>query len=500
MSKLIINADKPAGTISRHIYGHFAEHLGRCIYDGIWVGEKSHIPNVRGIRTDIVDALKTISIPNLRWPGGCFADTYHWKDGIGPRDERPSMVNVHWGGDTEDNSFGTHEFLDLCVQLGCEPYICGNVGSGTIQEMAEWVEYVSSDADSPMTKLRAEHGRPEPWKVTYWGVGNENWGCGGWMRPEYYADLYRQYACSCRDFGKNRLFKIACGPNGDNYHWTETVMDNMSEAGTGGPANPSQFMQGLALHFYTHPQGQNRSATDFGDVEWFGVLHDALRMKELIERHSTIMDRYDPQETVAMVVDEWGTWYEVEPGTNPRHLYQQNSLRDALAAAITFDVFHKNCRRVKMANIAQTVNVLQSMILTDGDAMLLTPTYHVFEMNRVHHDATLLDYSLTEGVCGPAEWEVPRLSTSVSASKGGQVNLSVSNLDPHRGETLEVEVRGRRVDKAQGRLLTADALNAFNTFNDGEVVMPKPMDGISVSENRILLTVPAKSFSVLSLT
>ena len=499
MSTLIISTDRKKGTISRHIYGHFAEHLGRCIYDGIWVGEDSSIPNVRGIRTDIVEALKAIGIPNLRWPGGCFADTYHWRHGIGPRIDRPSMVNVHWGGNTEDNSFGTHEFLDLCDQLGCEPYICGNVGSGTIQEMAEWVEYVNSDADSPVTQTRGRNGRAEPWGVTYWGVGNENWGCGGWMRPEYYADLYRQYACSCRNFGKGTLYKIACGPHGEDFHWTETMMENMSQAGTGGRVNPSQFMQGLALHFYTRPKSKNSSATDFGDSEWFEVLHDALRMKDLVAKHATIMDRYDPEAQVGLIVDEWGTWYEVEAGTNPRHLYQQNSLRDALAAAITFDVFHEQCNRVKMANIAQTVNVLQAMILTSGEKMLLTPTYHVFEMNRVHHDAILIDLEMPEGVCGPDGCQVPQISATASISESDVVNISISNLDPNNIATVSIEVRGKSIRSARGRTLTAGSVNAHNTFQEPDMISPKSTDNIAVNDNTLTVTLPAKSFTVITL-
>ena len=499
MNKFIVSVDRKRDRISRHIYGHFAEHLGRCIYDGIWVGEDSPIQNVRGIRTDIVDALKATGMPNLRWPGGCFADTYHWRHGIGPRSNRPSMVNVHWGGTTEDNSFGTHEFLDLCSQLECEPYICGNVGSGTVQEMAEWVEYVNSDADSPATQTRNANGRSEPWGVTFWGVGNENWGCGGWMRPEYYADLYRQYACSCRDFGNNKLYKIACGPNGDNYHWTETLMSNMSQAGTGGKADPSQFMQGLALHYYTFPKGKNRSATDFGEGEWFEILHGALLMREYIERHEAIMDQYDPEQKVGLVVDEWGTWYQVEPGTNPRHLYQQNSLRDALAAAITFDVFHDHCDRVSMANIAQTVNVLQSMILTKGPEMLLTPTYHVFEMNRVHHDATLLDFGIPDGVCGPSEYPVPRFSGTASESEEGAVNVTICNLDPGGNNSVTVEVRGKAIQSVRGRTLTSGAVNDHNTFQNPDLVAPKTLDAVAVDGNTITVDLPGKSVSVLSI-
>ena len=340
MNHITINADQGKQTISRHIYGHFAEHLGRCIYDGVWVGEDSPIPNTRGMRNDIVEALRALNIPNLRWPGGCFADEYHWMDGIGPKDQRPTMVNTHWGGVTENNHFGTHEFLDLCDQLGCEPYICGNVGSGTVQEMQQWVEYISFDGISPMADLRRGNGRDEPWPLRYWGVGNENWGCGGSMTAEFYADQYRRYQTYVRNFGDEPIYKIACGAADDDYHWTETLM--RMARGRGGRL----LMDGLSLHYYTFgaQRRPHLSATEFRRSEWFEVLQAALKMGELVQRHSTIMDQYDPEKKVGLIVDEWGTWYEVEPGTNPRFLYQQNTLRDALVAAVTFDIFNQHCR------------------------------------------------------------------------------------------------------------------------------------------------------------
>ena len=322
-NQIVLYPDSAMHQISKHIYGHFSEHLGRCIYEGYWVGEDSSIKNMRGIRQDVVDALKKIKIPVLRWPGGCFADEYHWKDGIGPKDGRPTMVNTHWGKVTENNHFGTHEFLDLCEQLGCEPYVCGNVGSGTVREMQEWVEYITFDGESPMADLRRKNGKEEPWKLRYFGVGNENWGCGGNMRPEFYADLYRRFQTYVRNFSGNRIYRIACGAVDDNYYWTEVLM---REAG--------RMMNGLSYHYYTVPGGwrNKNSATEFGEADWFETLKLALRMDEFIRKHGTIMDKYDPKKRVGMVVDEWGTWYQVEPGTNPSFLHQQNTLRDSLVA------------------------------------------------------------------------------------------------------------------------------------------------------------------------
>ena len=490
MNRVVINADLGKHTISRHIYGHFSEHLGTCIYGGYWVGEDSSIPNTRGIRNDVVEALRAIDIPNLRWPGGCFADEYHWKDGIGPRADRPTMINTHWGGVTENNHFGTHEFLDLCDQLGCEPYICGNVGSGTVQEMAQWVEYVNCDGVSPMATLREENGRKDAWKVRFWGVGNENWGCGGRMRPEYYADLYRRYGCYCRNWNNDRLLKIAGGANVGNWHWTEVLMREAWNQ-----------MWGLSLHYYTSVRRDGKmrgtTATGFDEAEWFAVMKQAQRIETLVTRHSAIMDQYDPKKTVAMVVDEWGTWHAVEEGTNPRFLYQQNALRDALVASVHLDIFNNHCDRVRMTNIAQTVNVLQSMILTDGEKMLLTPTYHVFDMYRGHMDATLLPLDLQCSDYSLGDDAIPALSGSASKADDGSVTVTLSNLDPHNAATVSCELRDAAATSVTGTVLTASAMDAHNTFDAPDTIKPAPFDGATLDGE--LLTVELPTMSVISL-
>ncbi|NMA34672.1 MAG: alpha-N-arabinofuranosidase, partial [Clostridiaceae bacterium] len=416
MVNLYINADISLGTINKNIYGHFSEHLGRCIYGGIWVGKDSPIPNTDGIRNDVADALKKLRIPVLRWPGGCFADEYHWMDGIGPYEDRPKMINTHWGGVVEDNSLGTHEFMGFCELIGAEPYISGNVGSGTVYEMQQWVEYITFDGKSPMADLRKANGREEPWKLKYFGIGNENWGCGGNMRAEYYADVYKRYATYVRNFGDNRIFKIACGSGNFDTNWTEVLM---REAG--------RFMDGLSLHWYTIPTGNwsdKGSATEFGEDEWFGAMRNTLIMEKLIAMHSNIMDKYDPEKKVAMIVDEWGTWCNVEPGTNPGFLFQQNSVRDALVAGINLNIFNSHCDRVQMANIAQLINVLQSVILTEGEKMVLTPTYHVFDMYKEHMGNKLLQYGFkgAEPVYSFGEERVPAVSVSASRSEeSGQI-------------------------------------------------------------------------------
>jgi len=488
-AKLIINADLGKAKISKNIYGHFSEHLGRCIYEGYWVGEGSEIPNTRGIRNDVVEALKKIKVPVIRWPGGCFADEYHWKDGIGPREDRPSMINTHWGGVTENNHFGTHEFLDLCEQIGCEPSICGNVGSGTVEELSDWVEYVTFDGKSPMADLRRENGRDEPWKVKYWGVGNENWGCGGNMRPEYYADLYRRFQTYVREYPGNEPFKVACGAYADNLRWTEVLMEKV----------PVWMMQGLSLHYYCGSGEKSRSATKFGEADWFAQLRRALRMDEHLRRHSVIMDKYDPEKEVALIVDEWGAWHEVEPGTNPGFLYQQNSLRDALVAGVTLNILNRHCERVKMANIAQTVNVLQAMILTDGPKMILTPTYHVFDMYKVHQDAILLPADLE---CGEYEFEddeIPALDVSASRDKSGKIHVSICNLNSNKADKISCEIRGVKITSVSGTVLTAPAINSHNTFDDPEVVRPAAFSDVSLSGNGFEATLPAKSVVVLEI-
>ena len=395
--KLYINEKNRKGHIEPEIYGHFSEHLGRCIYEGIYVGEDSPIPNKNGMRTDVVEALKKIKVPVLRWPGGCFADEYHWMDGVGPKESRKKMINTHWGGVTEDNSFGTHEYFELCDQLGCKTYVNGNVGSGSVREMSEWVEYMTLDGVSPMADLRKKNGREKPWRVDYFGVGNENWGCGGNMTPAYYADLYRRYQTYVRTYdSKNPIFKICGGANADDYKWTEVVLRECFA--DPAPKEVHGMMDGLSVHYYCGAEkGLHKgSATDFSEDEYWYTMNRALGMDELIYRHGAIMDQYDPDKKIGMMVDEWGCWHDVEPGTNPGFLFQQNTMRDALVAGATFNIFNRHCDRVKMGCIAQIVNVLQSVILTDGPEMILTPTYHVFHMYRFHQDAELLESCLSE--------------------------------------------------------------------------------------------------------
>jgi alpha-N-arabinofuranosidase len=497
----VVDLDVPGPTISRHLYGHFAEHLGRCIYGGFYVGEDSALPNEGGIRLDVVEALRALNIPNLRWPGGCFADEYHWKDGIGPKSERPSMINTHWGNVEENNHFGTHEFMALCELLGADPYVNGNVGSGTVQEMSEWVEYLTREGDSPMVRLRKANGREAPWKVPFWGIGNEAWGCGGNLRAEAYADLARRYATFCRDHGDNKLYRIAAGASDDDLNWTEALMKAISCLGCG--RDPKNIFQAISFHYYTVAgTWENKGrATEFDLDDYYRTIIKAQDIERVIRGHSAVMDAYDPDRKVGLVLDEWGTWWDVEPGTNPGFLFQQNAMRDALVASLHFDVFHRHADRLVMANIAQTVNVLQAMLLTDDDGGLaLTPTYHVFEMNKGHHDATSVPVHVVDK---PEPYELDgktmELLSASASVKDGKALVSVSNLDPTSPADVVLDLRGAAVRNPAGRLLSASKPQAYNTTADPAAVAPVALTALEADPRGLRVTLPPHSFATVSL-
>jgi alpha-N-arabinofuranosidase len=490
VNKLVIHAGAAGDTISPEIYGHFAEHLGRCVYEGFWVGPNSTIPNTRGIRNDVVEALKKINVPVIRWPGGCFADEYHWKNGIGPPGQRPSMVNTHWGMVAETNRFGTHEFMDLCEMLGCQAYISGNVGSGTPEEMQDWVEYMTFGGKSQMADLRRVNGREKPWKVRYFAVGNENWGCGGNMTPEYYSDLYKRFSTYVRNYPGSNITKVACGPGGEDYRWFETVL-----------SRAAQQMDAISLHYYVF-EGNNwnhkGSATDFNESGWFKVLKNTLHLNDMLKRAKEIMDKFDKPGRIGLYVDEWGTWWDAEKGENPGFLYQQNTLRDAVVAGCFLNIFNQHCDRVRMANISQINNVLQAMILTKAEKMIVTPTYYVFEMYKVHQGAKLLPSDIT---CNPYKSGLETLasiSASASKDKSGKIHISICNLNPEEPAQIECSLEGFEVKKAAGRILTAEAMNAHNTFEKPDAVKPVEFKGIEIKDGKILAAIPSKSVVVLA--
>lgn len=490
-SAVMVNTAASNTIISKHIYGHFAEHLGRCIYGGFYVGDTSKIPNTAGVRNDIVEALKKLKIPNLRWPGGCFADTYHWKDGVGAKDKRPTIVNRWWGGVTEDNSFGTHDFLNMCELLGTEPYISGNVGSGTAQELADWVQYTNFAGKSPMSDWRKQNGREQPWKVKLWGIGNEAWGCGGNMRPEYYADEYRKYATFMSDWeNTGGLMRIASGASDADYNWTETLMKNI----------PGGMLGGVAMHHYSVIEWNKKGpATDFSEAQYFITMKEAWKMEELVTKHSAIMDKYDPQKKIALVVDEWGGWYDVEPNTNPGFLYQQNTMRDAMIAGVTLNIFNNHADRVRVANLAQCVNVLQAVILTDKEKMILTPTYHVMEMYNVHQDAKLLPIKIITSDYVVGDEKLPAVSASASKDASGKTHISLTNIDTKNAQTITVSLDGGQYTSVTGRILTSPKLQDYNSFEEPGKIKPAAFSGAGLKANTVSVKLPPFSVVVLEL-
>lgn len=484
-------AEARPDTISRMIYGQFAEHLGACVYEGIWVGEDSPIPNTKGYRNDALAALRALKVPVLRWPGGCFADDYHWRDGIGDPAKRPVLINNNWGGTQEDNSFGTHEFFNLCELAGIEPYLSVNIGSGTVQEAAQWIEYVTAP-NGPMAAERAANGRKEPWKLKWVGIGNESWGCGGNMRPEYYSDVYRRYSTYMRNQPGNHLFRIASGASDYDYDWTRTLMERI------GPRN----MNGLSLHYYTVAgwSGSKGSATDFDTDDYYSTIGKALEIDTVLRKHTVIMNEFDPKNRVGLMVDEWGTWFDEEPGSIPGHLRQQNSMRDAMVAALTLNTFHRHSKRVKMANIAQLANVLQAMWLTKGDKFIVTPTYHVFRMYTPHQDALEIPLSFTAETF-KAENGRPVVNFDATASQAadGSVTVSLVNptLDSKHSVSLDIpQLKGLKAVSAE--ILTADKPQAHNTFENPDVVAPKAFKNYKQKNDKLSVELPA--LSIVSIT
>jgi len=485
-----VRGDRPAPRFDKRIFGQFAEHLGTGIYGGIWVGPNSRIPNVSGYRRDVLDALKAIRVPVIRWPGGCFADEYHWREGIGPRGKRPVKINTHWGGVTEDNSVGTHEFMDYSEMVGAEAYVSGNVGNAPPYEMAEWVEYMTSPTGSSLAKERAANGRKQPWKLPMFGLGNELWGCGGNMKPEYAANETRRYGTFVKVPDGQKVMKIASGANSGDYEWTRVMMRDAGDR-----------FDGIGVHYYTVPYSWEKKgpATGFDEDGWARTLVKTLKMDEFITGHIKEMDRFDPRKRVALLVDEWGTWYDQEPGSHPGFLYQQNSLRDALVTSLNFDIFAKHTDRLRGANIAQMVNVLQAMILTDGARMVKTPTYWVFDLYKDYADGTVLPVEVKSRWYSKNEWTLRAVSASAVRGTDGAVHMGLTNVDPNRPATVTVKLAGVTAQAVTGRIVTAAAMDAHNTFDAPDAVRPAAFNGARAAGDTITVALPPKSVVMLDL-
>lgn len=491
---IVLNADAAETQISKHIYGHFAEHLGRCIYNGIYVGENnSKIPNTDGVRNDIIEALKNLNIPNLRWPGGCFADTYHWKVAIGPKNERKHIENLSWGNYREDNGFGTNEFLNMCERLGAEPYLAVNMNTGSVQEAVEWKQYVNSkNGTSYLTDLREASGRTGPWNVKYWGIGNESWDCGGHMSVDYYLNLYKRYATAMTSYSNTeKLFRIAVGPGNPNqYHWTEEIMKNL----------PARRFEGISIHHYSVIDWGNKgSSFDFSDEQYFITMQKAWFMDEFVQKNKDMMDKYDPEKRVALIVDEWGGWYETMPeGGGP--LYQQNTMRDAMIAGLTLNILNNHADRVRMANLAQTVNVLQAVILTQDEKMILTPTYHVMEMFKVHHDARLVPAQILSADYTFGNEKIQAVNVSASIDKADKMHISLTNIDHENSQKLEINLKGFKAEKVRGRILTSEKVQDHNTFDNSNKVVPKEFNSAKLNSGLLEVNMPPTSVVVLELS
>ncbi|HKJ33766.1 MAG TPA: alpha-L-arabinofuranosidase C-terminal domain-containing protein [Balneolales bacterium] len=490
-NQIIVNADQGSIKISKYIYGQFAEDLGNGIYGGIWVGKNSNIPNIDGMRKDVIDALRKLDVPDVRWPGGCFADRYNWRDGIGPEKDRPKRVDM-WGNVTDTNAFGTNEFLKFCKLIGAQPYLAGNVGSGTVRELKDWVTYMTYPGDSKLANMRRKDGHPKPYHIKFFGVGNESWGCGGQMTPEHYANVYRRYAEFIPNYGGNHLFKIASGPNGGDYHWTKVLMKDVGHR-----------MNGMSLHYYTiagPSWGHKGSSTHFGQKLYFDALKKAMKMNTIVKKTSTIMNEYDPQKKIALVVDEWGIWTDPLPGSHPGFLRQQNTLRDALIASTTLDIFNKHAARVKMANIAQMINVLQSMIMTKGKKMFLTPTYYVFDMYKKHMGATYLPLHMNVKNYTYDGQSIPSITATASKDSEGNVHLTISNLNPNKSQQVTLDIRGLNLSHvSNGKILTAKTFDSYNTFDHPNNVKPEAFHHARLVGNKLIIDMPSKSLVSLDL-
>ncbi len=498
---LTLDVSKTGAKIDRNIFGQFAEHLGHGIYEGIWVGADSKIPNTRGIRNDVVTALKALHVPNVRWPGGCFADEYHWKNGIGPTDKRNVTLNPNWGGVIEPNTFGIHEFMDFLDQVGAEAYVSVNIGSGTPREAADWLEYLTTAQPTTLEKERAANGHPAPYKIPYLGIGNESWDCGGNMTPDYYLSQFKIYSRFVRNYnpaqqqGDQQMLKIAVGPGGSEaewVNWTETIMKAYQNR------HWSWDMNGLSMHFYSVIKWPPAYASvGFSDAEYSQILNKTLEMDALIRQHSAIMDKYDPQKKVALVVDEWGAWYAPLPGSNPGFLVQQNSLRDAILAALNLNIFARHAGRVRMANIAQMVNVLQAMIITDQEKMVLTPTYYVFKMYLPFQDASFVPVTFNAGTYTNGSITLPRVDAIAARDSKGKLWLAITNLDPERPVEVDASVTGVNARSVVGETLTAPKVDSVNTFGAPNTVIPKPVSA-KMQGGKLPLNLPPKSVTVVS--
>ncbi|MHB1150898.1 MAG: alpha-N-arabinofuranosidase [Eubacteriales bacterium] len=470
MKNLYIIVPDTIGMIAPEIYGHFSEHIGGVFYDGIWVGEDSPIPNIRGLRLELIERFRKIRPAVLRWPGGCFAETYDWRDGIGERSKRPVRINWWYRSDGryEPNQVGTHEFIDFCRLVGAEPYFAANITSTTPLDIRDWIDYCNSPrGTTSYALLREKNGSPEPFNVKYWGVGNENWGGGGNMTPETYAHEFRKYA-AVMDNTAPVLCLIGCGPNGADYNWTQRFLDVFASSG--------RMMGAYSMHYYC---GSSGDPVAFSESEWYQLLCQANQMETILNRHWNIIKGFGMEQQASLFVDEWGCWHP--GGSGPSKGYnlfeQQSTMRDAMVTALTLNIFNNNCDKVKMSNTAQLVNNLHTLFLTSGDKFAVTPTYHIYDMYKEHQggkavrvltDSEHISFTAPDG----HKKSLNRLSASASV-KEDVLTLTIANLSATDSETLKLVSVGISIgDTAEATLLTHKDIHAHNTFDAPSEVTP----------------------------
>jgi alpha-N-arabinofuranosidase len=516
-SRIEILTAEPVGTIAPEIYGHFAEHLGGVVYDGIWVGENSKIANVNGIRKSLIDAFAKIKPSVVRWPGGCFADSYNWRDGIGPKNKRPRTTNFwrdarEWPKDAPDgpwkydtNQFGTDDFLRFCKLTGAQPYIAANLRSLPAKDFYEWVEYCNSPAGTTtLADMRAVNGERDGAKVRFWGIGNESWGCGGNFTPEEYAAEYRRFTAWAPRYGVDLAF-IGAGPNGGDLDWTRRFFTKLNERRALGA------MWGWAMHHYSWNVSSGRTtdwfqgkgdAVNYPDEEWYEMLREADRIDGMIAECWSVMGEIDRNHRIKLVVDEWGTWFKSGSEVNNTHLLgQQSTIRDAVLAGLTLDTFHRHAEKIGMAAIAQLVNCLQSLFLAHEDKFVLTPTYHVFDMYAAHQGKTSVRTVVTAPRANYTRAGQPATIRGLNGSaslNGKQLVVTVTNSDPKSARETEIAVRGASVKSVKGTVLSASDIHAHNSFADPNQVTPKDA-GARLSGSSLVHAFPPASVTKLEI-
>ena len=497
VQRVVVVPGEVVGEINPYLHGHFAEHLGELVYPGICVPEDGAIPNTAGIRDDVAAALRPLGIPVLRWPGGCFADDYHWRDGIGPLDRRPLRLNRHWGMTAESGAFGTHEFVRFCRTIGAEPYFAANVGSGTPGELRDWVEYCNFAGSSSLADERRRNGAGEPFGVRFWGIGNENWGCGGNLGPEHYAEEFCRFRGYASDYSGTRVQGIACGQNNADWEWTRRFFEHVHHS----HGNRLRLVQGYAAHYYCGTAG---TATEYTDAQWLELLARAFAVEGVVTGCRELMDEHDPERKIPLLLDEWGAWHPVEAGKPERGLYQQNTMRDACVAALTLDLFHAHADKLLMANIAQLINVLQALLLVEEDRCVRTPTYHVFDLYRPHKGASAVRLEtfaepVTDGGSS-ADWcrgrylhRGPFALRAVQGSASMREDaLCVTAVNTHPTEPvdLDVELHGARWGEVEAVTLGTGDIRGYNTFDDPERVRLGEATTIQASDGRVRSMMP----------